>query len=422
MDTASTTAFTPLLDDDDSPIHTTPSSSFASFSHLIDVTQPCPLLDTLPPIRSMMLDYMDDRTAIHYLSTCQSLHVLYHHYPLKQAMTEWAFRDTTQLEAYFERLMAVPVWLVLLAAAIVFPTYIVSWYYVNARSSWDFWHNTPWAVVPVSGVVVIVCVAYLVWRLVLSRRVNCCTRGRWGMWRRRHIMPRVTRLRSAGLRDVRLLPYLQHLTELTIAYDKYKPFDKKNPLPASLRTLHLLNSPDLSLKANTLPPRLTSLSLSAVRNTPLPAGVLPESLTSLQLLYGFDTRWTIGKNVLPSNLQRLELHEWTLPLSNIVLPASLTELDIRWLSNHLLPALPPQLQLLAIGGAFNQPLVNALPSSLHILRLTGHFEQPLTATVFASTPQLEELHLSDHSSQQLDVSVLPRSLHVRCGLVSAARW
>jgi len=88
MDTASTTAFTPLLDDDDSSTTTTPSSSFASFSHLIDLTQPCPLLDTLPPIRSMMLDYMDDRTAITYLSTCPSLHVRYHQYPLKRAMTE----------------------------------------------------------------------------------------------------------------------------------------------------------------------------------------------------------------------------------------------------------------------------------------------------------------------------------------------
>jgi len=224
---------------------------------------------------------------------------------------------------------------------------------------------------------------------------------------------------------MRLLPYLQHLTELTIRHDKrYRPFGKKYPLPHSLRTLHLLNSPDLMLEPDTLPPRLTSLSLGAIKNAPLSPGVLPQSLTSLALTKGFDTRWIIRSNVLPSNLQRLELQEWTLPLSNIVLPASLTELDIRWLSNHLLPALPPQLQLLAIGGAFNQPLVNALPSSLHILRLTGHFEQPLTATVFASTPQLEELHLSDHSSQQLDVSVLPRSLHVlrfgkRCSLVLA---
>ena len=69
--------------------------------------------------------------------------------------------------------------------------------------------------------------------------------------------------------------------------------------------------------------------------------------------------------------------------------------------------------MLAVGGAFNQPLTGVPPSSLRILRLTGHFSQPLTRAVFESTPVLEELHLSDLSpARQLDVRVLPRSLRV----------
>ena len=166
---------------------------------------------------------------------------------------------------------------------------------------------------------------------------------------------------------------------------------------------------------DTLPPRLTSLSLGAIKNDSLSAGVLPQSLTSLELTRGFKTR--CGETVLPSNLRRLELDEWKPRLSHIVLPAALTELDIRWLSNHPLPALPPQLEVLAIGGALNQPLIDVLPSSLRVLRLTG-FDPPLTADMFASTPQLEELYLKDDSPRELDVSELPRSLRVlRLGML-----
>ena len=378
---------------------TSPSSSPAT-SHAVDVGRACRLLAVPPPIRAMMLDYTDDHTAIVYLSTCQSLYAGYHSYPLKQAIAEQAFVEAAHLQHYFTRWR--PFWLyiggqlVLLGAAalIIF-------------TPWPFWLLLV-AVIAASFIVGCCWLGYL----LLTRRSDCCARRGWGMWGRHHPMPRVTRL-SEPLCDPRLLRYLQHVTELTVVHRKNRPIGRKYPLPHSLRTLRLNSSPDLVLDADTLPPSLTSLSLSEVNSVPLPAGVLPQSLTSLQLRYGFDTRWPIGAGVLPSSLRLLELNEWTLPLSQLALPPSLIELDIRWLSNHPLPVLPAQLQVLRIGGAFNQSLVDVLPPSLRELQLTGHFDQPLTADLFACTPQLEELHLSDHATvHDLHVDVLPGSLRV----------
>ena len=232
------------------------------------------------------------------------------------------------------------------------------------------------------------------------------------MWRRRYLMPRVIRL-SDQLRDVQLLPYLRHLTELTITCDdEHNRLDSKHPLPQSLHTLRINDSPRFTAKPDMLPLRLTSLSLGAIQNTPLPAGVLPHSLTSLRLMYGFDTRWAIEEGVLPANLQQLSLHEWSLRFS-IALPASLTSLSISWLSNAPLPVLPPQLELLRIGGEFNQPLTGVLPSSLRVLELIGHYRQPFTTDMFASTPVLEELYLGDYGFlRPIAASALLRSLRL----------
>ena len=117
--------------------------------------------------------------------------------------------------------------------------------------------------------------------------------------------------------------------------------------------------------------------------------------------------------MLPAGLTRLELYGWTLPPSHLALPESLLELHIHDLPDRPLPALPPQLQTFAIDGGFNQPLTGLLPASLTFLSLLGRFDQPLTADVFASTPRLEQLYLSQHSAAgDLAESELPRSLRV----------
>jgi len=376
-------------------------------SHIVDIVQPCPLLDTPVAVRSMMLDYLNDHTAITYLSTCCSLHGGYHHYPLKQTMSESVFVEATGLAHYFEhtrrgrRAVLVCAMCQLFAAIVIVVPLIIT--YPSQK-----------LIAPA----VLTSTIALIWCAVerwLAHRRDCCTSGRLGKWRRRIMVPRVMRLRSS-LQDIRLLPYLQHVTELTIAYDKQdRPFGKKRPLPPSLRTLRLLDSRDLKLTAETLPPRLTSLTVGAVQNAWRLCDVLPESLTSLRLTSSCDTGYGIGSrvDVLPCNLQRLDIYKWVLPLWLLTLPAALTELTIHHLHDFPLRNLPPQLQRLSFGGDFNQSLTGLLPSSLRVLLLTGRYDQPLTAALFASTPQLEELHLSDRSpARELTVSVLPRSLFV----------
>ena len=133
---------------------------------------------------------------------------------------------------------------------------------------------------------------------------------------------------SEELDDARLLPYLQHLTELSIAYGKRRPLSKQYLLPRWLLTRCLDSKPIHFLRPDTLPPCLRTLSLSVLKNLLLPAGVLPQSLTSLHLTSGFDASWPMGEGVLSASLLRLYLYEWTLPLSYIALPASLFELHI----------------------------------------------------------------------------------------------
>ena len=392
----STSSFNRLLNSD---AVTSAHLSSSQPSHAIHITQPCRLFDIPTAVRSMMLDYLDDCTASHYLSSCRSLYADYHHYPVKRAVSVDTFTRLTTVNHYhrhrdFARMYyyASPIVVIVTVFTLPFVSngsvhrfFLVFW--INFVVQWLF---------------------YIVRHRLVRRRDCCCVGRRVNVLRGWYQLPRVQRL-SDELRDMRLLRYLHHLTELTVLY---KPIGKKYPLPHSLRTLRFSATLDLILEADTFPPRLTSLSLSKIKNTPLPADVLPESLTSLQLTSGFDTQSSIGAGVLPASLQRLEVDEWKLPLSRIVLPPSLIELDIHSLSNYRLPVLPPQLQVLAIGGAFNQPLTGVLPSGLRVLRLTGHFSQPLTAIEFASTPVLEELYLGDHSASLLALGALPRSLLV----------
>ena len=395
----SDSTFTNLLNVDSAP--SDPLSSPSSPAHAIDIVRPCRLLDVPSPIRSMMLDYMDDHSAIQYLSTCQPLHAGYHQYPLKRALTVDSFLKATQLDAYFEHIRRVRLFVLVISCFSFVGSFSV---FMPRTASLVFLavYGTAWVITWASQA-----------GMLIARRKDCCTSGRWGMWRRQFTMPRVQKL-SDRMWDVRLLPYLQHVTELTTAYGKHWPIgSKEHPLPHSLRTLTLEISPELELKPDTLPPRLTSLSLSVIKSMPLPVGVLPQSLTSLHLTYCFDTSCGIEEGVLPSSLVTLRVDEWKLPLSHIALPASLIEVDVRLLHDHPLPVLPSQLEVLQIGGWFNQPLIGVLPSSLRVLRLTGLFSQPFTSDVFESTPQLEELYLSDLSPvRQLVARVLPRSLQV----------
>ena len=337
---------------------------------------PCLLLAAPRAIRSLVLDYVDDLTAVRCLATCRSQYANYHHYPVKRVIALKTFLEAVNLDARSAQLEPLR-----RSGAL------------TARLS-----------LPCLGL-----------------RASCCNSGssKWGVHRRGYRVPRVTRLRD-GLWDLRPLQYLQHLTEVTVCWERNWPLGHKYTLPHSLRALQLNSSPDLVIKHSTLPPHLTSLAISAVANMPLPAGLLPQSLRSLYLMAGYDTQFGIGAGVLPSGLHRLELFEWTLSLSDVQLPSTVAELVVHELSDCDRPTLVPlpQLELLSIGGAFNRSLVGVLPSSLRVLRLTGRYRQPLIATMFACTPQLEELHLGVLVTEQVSAVDLPRSLHT----LRLGRW
>ena len=445
MDASSNVPFAPLSDGDDPMNAASSSRPSSSFAIPFTPDQPCPLLHLLPPLRSVLLQSMDDLTAIRYLSTCRSLHASYHHYPLKRDMSENIFRhsatdlDTDSDTRYsYSRIVCA-----LVTAFIVFAIVVVPLVYAAGMG---------WVVLTLLGAVGVSLVCCIPRIYMMRRRTTCCSPSGWGMRRRPSHIPRVTEL-TAELGDVRLLPFLQHLTSLSIAYDKRRPFGGRYPLPRSVHTLLLFDSRDLFLTPHTLPPRLTTLSVGRLGSNTLPASMLPPSLQLLRLRHDVDVK----QPQLLVNLQRLDVCRWTLPLSNAQCAASLVELHIRSLDDHALPALPAhlrvlcigevlesalplsnttlpaslaelhilrmldqplpalpsQLEVLCVGGAFNRSVASVPPASLRVLRLQGDFDQPLTAELFASTPWLEELHLGSRgTTRPLLASALPRSLRV----------
>ena len=380
---------------------TSSQAASSSSSHLCDLARPCRLLDTPSAVRCLVLDYLDDTSAIRCLSSCRSLHAGYHSYPVKRAVSVESLQQLFKLDvqARYESQIGRCRWLVIVVGI------------VNVVNTSLLRGGIARVLPPVLWGVVAIAALLWLYRWQLVRRKSCCVKGwRLDPWRGGPML-RVTRLRES-LRDPRLLRYLQHVTELSVMYSKDYPV-KKYPLPRSLRALRLYDSPELDLEPDTLPPSLTWLSLGTIKTAPLPVGVLPQSLTSLQLTCGFDVEPMTAEDTWPSSLQRLLINVWMLPVTQLALPPSLIELDIRWLSDHPLSVLPAQLQVLCIGGTYNQPLTGVLPASLRVLRLVGEFNQPLTADVLASIPQLEELHLSDYPTfRQLPISVLPRSMRV----------
>ena len=354
-----------------------PRHSSSSSSYVLDIRPPPqpPLLDVATPIRSMVWAYMDDRSAIQYLSTCRSLHRIYHSYPLKQLLTVGQF---SRAEYMNNR--------------------------VNRYSLW------------------LACLAGYLCKRPLPR-FGCCDRDgitnrpMSGLMRSTpSSIPRVTFV--VGTVRSSLLPYLKHIEEADVADDSSLPIGPHNPLPHSLRTLRLHDSPKLTLKPNTLPSRLTSLTLGRLKSgAQLRPGVLPHSLVSLHLTGEFNTRSPIAQGVLPPTLKRLEVDEWKLPLSDLAMPASLVHLRVHMLNSDTIQpgTLPPNLEVLQLEGFFDQPhpiSAGVLPSSLRVLHLMGCYSQRFTYKTFGALQQLEELHLSHHYSHPLQPHLLPASLRV----------
>ena len=390
------------------------------------------LLELPTVLRSMLWMYLDDHSAVTYLSTCHSLHSLYHTYPLKQPLHVRHLAHLARIDTHFTRCSAIRHWTcVVTPVLLVVYTILMLVFLSEARHwAWSRWltgqnqwgeHGSDAVIYGLLSMAALLAVlpSTLAFTLFPTQR-GCCDHGsRLSRYVRCTPFPRITQL-SGELHDPRLLPFLKHVTEAEVWDDKTAPISKRNPLPTSLRTLRLGPSPNLKLRPYTLPPHLTSLSISKTRNNPLTPGLLPQSLLSLHLTRRFDGRSRIEAGVLPASLQQLVVDQWAQPLSYIVLPPRLMELTIHQLADYPLASgvLPPQLGLLYINGPFNHPLPSTMPSTLRAVHLLGRFHQPFTLATFASVQQLEELHLSDGNSQRIAPGVLPASLRVlRLGML-----
>ena len=126
------------------------------------------------------------------------------------------------------------------------------------------------------------------------------------------------------------------------------------------------------------PPQLRKLTFGKWWWPSLSIGdwIPPASLVELQL--PFSTETSFAELLLPSALQVLRLGKQS--LRALHLPLTLRELHLgaKWnLSIAALPLLPLQLQLLAFGREFNQPVQGLqLPPSLHTLCFRENFNQP----------------------------------------------
>ena len=384
------------------PHHSPPKPSSSSYTLTI---QPPLLLDVATPIRSMVWQYMDDRSAVQYLSTCHSLHRVYHSYPVKRALSVDKFSHAAYMDG---RRSWSSLCLVLLMAGNLTSALLL-------LASLTLW--------PVALVVALGCSISLCLCNRTLPRIGCCgqdgvSNGRLSGFLRSKLRPIPRVITVTGTIPSHLLPYLKHVVEARVVDDDSLSIGPHNPLPRSLRTLQLYDSPHLTLKPDTLPPRLTALTLGALkRGAQLKPGVLPYSLVKLHLTGEFNTRSAIVAGVLPPTLQRLEVDEWKLPLSDLVMPASLVHLRVHMLNSDTIRpgTLPPQLEVLQLEGFFDQPHpigADVLPTSLRVLHLMGCYSQPFTYRTLAGMKQLVELQLSHHYRHPLQPHILPSSLRV----------
>jgi len=154
---------------------------------------------------------------------------------------------------------------------------------------------------------------------------------------------------------------------------------------------------------------------------------LPDHITHINIM-GFDETFktdgtaaaasalSMNEWKLPSSLRSLRLShsyvkKWSRSLSQLSLPATLTELHLGTWNGRTdqLPTLPPNLQTLHMGDKFNSPLDSlAWPASLTSLTLSFEFNHPLELVRLPDS--LTYLHLGRDYTHPIERMHLPASL------------
>ena len=404
--------------------------SSPSLSHVISLHTSMPssllrqgrLLDT-PHDRALIWPYMDNYTAVQYLSTCQHLRRLYHSFPLAEPVSVAQLGSVRAMRDR-DKLSCCPRLFLFLLLPVGLGVYI------GLLTSEEFDDDSEWTIAFLFALIVFIFVLVVqacIWSCLLPGRTDCCDDGR--MLTRlisKPPMPRIIRLK--GTTNPLDVSYLRHVEEADVreilvqrSEDSTEEVTiRKHQLPHSLRvlalTLHAWSS-HKQLTVHLLPPRLTVFALTNIGRAVLSPRVLPRLIRTLVLHYHepqspdyFVDIQPIAAEVLPSHLQWLYI-EWTRSMNDIALPASLIRLDVIGLPNLPIPpgSLPAHLHTLCIttSSSFSPyNLIGAVPSRLQVLRLHCHLNQSPTAELFATMPRLKELDLPTCDLRELRAGVL----------------
>ena len=186
-------------------------SNSAPHSSAIDINIleccPPPLLDVTPAIRSLIWQYMDNRSAIHYLSACKQLHSLYHSFPLTEPVHyERLLPFLISLRGSESRALKRAVW-VLLHTVIHLVLLPIAIFVITPV-------NLPVAMVILVLINILRCIIPIR-DFLLPDRSNCCAEARRLHRLRRQVpVPRVLRLH--GTCPVTDAPYLRHAEEMRL--------------------------------------------------------------------------------------------------------------------------------------------------------------------------------------------------------------
>ena len=306
--------------------------SARSSSHAINTRPGYPplLLDVIPPVRSLIWQYMDNRSAVQYLRTCKQLHGLYHSFPpdrVRGLPVSSSPSAGTIVSAALEPVAT--------SVGSLGCVYLVLCVLGTIAALATVVKNSLAGCIMLAVFFTLAVVARLLFAPILKpclfpKRASCCDRGRLLTRYTEPVqIPRIIRL-ADGL-DLTCtpedMPLLQHAEVLCMGDSGSRPIEQCT-LPHSLRKL-LLSFHDYSvlLKAGPLP-KLTVLVLIEVPGILLQPGVFPQSLVTLQLYYEPAIRESfvhpairpIAAGVLPSQLQCLRI-EWPRSLADLVLPA-----------------------------------------------------------------------------------------------------
>ena len=334
------------------------SQSALCSSHIIDTPldpPPAPLLfDDIPPLRALVWQYMDNRSAVHYLSTCQHQYALYHSFPLTEPVSSKQLKSICSRTASFRHWWYQWLWL----------TWTVP---ISLSALLVFRLSTTDSLRVVAGItecVVVAATCAFYNPNPAPHCTHCCSEPTPSRFWRAVAVPRIVAF-SGWCSVFDVARYLQHAVEAHV-YDHECFSLTECKLPATLRRLSLKLHSYRQLTADTLPSQLV-LAMEEVDEVVLQPGVLPQSLVALVLLYQHSVREStdratamqpIAAGVLPSQLQRLVI-EWSRSLADLALPPSLTRLDLHRLPDATFPpdALPATLHTLLITAA--------RPTSIH---------------------------------------------------------